>query len=382
MPFLRKYLMVDPFFYQFLNKGVKKRIRIKDIAERAQVSRGTVDRVIHNRGNVSSKIQQKVLAVLEELNYEKNILASTLAYNRTFHIGVLLPNYQDDPFWEQPKKGIEKALRAVEHYGVKVSYFYFDQYKTESFNEQAQLLLEQQIDSVLFAPNFFNEANVFMEKCEAKQFPYVQINSYSGFKGTFNLGYIGQDSYQSGVLAARLLSYHLQAGDKVAILHMEKSIENAHHLIEKEKGFRDFFTSSTLQDIEIVQLVFPPDQEPELMNAFFSEHLLGIRNLAAVLVSTSRAYMLAEFLHLNAKGVHLGGFDLIEKNTNFLLEGKIDFLLNQNPLKQGYYGIMRLAEFFLKKSTNDATMNVQLDIVVKENLKYYLQATKELQVIV
>ena len=42
------------------------KIRIKDIAEIASVSIGTVDRVIHNRGEVSEVTREKILKLLQE----------------------------------------------------------------------------------------------------------------------------------------------------------------------------------------------------------------------------------------------------------------------------------------------------------------------------
>ena len=51
----------------------KENIRIKDIAERAGVSVGTVDRVLHNRPNVSQKALEKVNKALEEMDYRPNM---------------------------------------------------------------------------------------------------------------------------------------------------------------------------------------------------------------------------------------------------------------------------------------------------------------------
>ena len=59
-------------------------IRIKDIAERAGVSVGTVDRVLHNRPNVSKKALEKVNKALEEMDYQPNMYASALAYNKSY----------------------------------------------------------------------------------------------------------------------------------------------------------------------------------------------------------------------------------------------------------------------------------------------------------
>ena len=60
------------------------KIRIKDIAERAGVSEGTVDRVIHGRPSVSPKAMAKVKKALEELDYKPNMYASALAYNESY----------------------------------------------------------------------------------------------------------------------------------------------------------------------------------------------------------------------------------------------------------------------------------------------------------
>ena len=59
-----------------------EKIRIKDIAEMAGVSVGTVDRVLHNRPNVSPPAREKVEKALKEMNYQPNMYASALAYNK------------------------------------------------------------------------------------------------------------------------------------------------------------------------------------------------------------------------------------------------------------------------------------------------------------
>ena len=51
------------------------KIRIKDIAQRAGVSAGTVDRVLHNRPSVSKASFEKVKKVMEEMNYTPNMYA-------------------------------------------------------------------------------------------------------------------------------------------------------------------------------------------------------------------------------------------------------------------------------------------------------------------
>ena len=62
-----------------------ERITIKDIAEKAGVSVGTVDRVLHKRPNVSKKSLSLVTKALEEMNYEPNMYASALANSRRYY---------------------------------------------------------------------------------------------------------------------------------------------------------------------------------------------------------------------------------------------------------------------------------------------------------
>ena len=75
-------------------KTMAERIRIKDIAERAGVSVGTVDRVLHDRPNVSKPAREKVEQALKEMNYQPNMYASALAYNKAYTFCLLIPKHE------------------------------------------------------------------------------------------------------------------------------------------------------------------------------------------------------------------------------------------------------------------------------------------------
>lgn len=48
---------------------MKKNYRIKDIAEMSGVSTGTVDRILHKRGKVSTEAREKIEKILKEIDY-------------------------------------------------------------------------------------------------------------------------------------------------------------------------------------------------------------------------------------------------------------------------------------------------------------------------
>ena len=99
---------------------------IKDIARLANVSIGTVDRVIHKRGFVAHDTQKKVEQAIKELAYKPNIYARQLKLAKKYKFGVLMPElHQDANFWEQHAIGMRDAGKELEAHGIQIKFFHF-----------------------------------------------------------------------------------------------------------------------------------------------------------------------------------------------------------------------------------------------------------------
>src|SRR5690606_33281235 len=141
----------------------EKIIGVKEIAEKAKVSIATVDRVIHNRSGVSPKTKSKIEAIIKDLNYQPNILASRLASGKVFNIAVLIPKGSaETDFWDAPLKGIQRAESEIRQYGIRIFVFLFDLNDRESFTHQGNLIHEKKIDGVLLSPSFIEESIEFV----------------------------------------------------------------------------------------------------------------------------------------------------------------------------------------------------------------------------
>ncbi len=105
-----------------------QKIRIKDIAVLAGVSEGTVDRVLHNRGDVSVKSREAVTKVLEEMNYSPNLFARSLASKKQYRFVCLFPEFQSGNYWEEIDKGFDMAGLDFIHHNVRIEKLYFNQY--------------------------------------------------------------------------------------------------------------------------------------------------------------------------------------------------------------------------------------------------------------
>ena len=355
-----------------LRRKVKKRIvRIKDIAEKAQTSKGTVDRVLHNRGRVADDVRERILGIIKELNYEPNFIAQSLKSQRTFNLAVLIPDPGADPYWEAPKAGLEKAEKELRQYGVYISLHIFNSHEEQSFVTQAKEVSKEHPDGVLIAPVFYKEALPFFDEWTRMKIPFVLFNTQ--IEHVNSLCYIGQDSYRSGSLAAKILNFGLQSPGTVLVAHINEDISNSAHLITKEAGFREYFKSDGQDSsFKIIsrEINFPDGGSLDAQMDALLEEEPGMK---AVYVTNSRAFELAAYLEKRAlTQIKLVGYDLLKSNLHYLNKEIINFLINQNPLGQGYWGIHQLANFLVFKKDIQPIKFLPLDIITKENLDYYL----------
>lgn len=345
-------------------------VRIKDIAQKAGVSTGTVDRVLHKRGRVASDVEKRVLEILAEMNYEPNLIARALGSRKIYHIAALIPDPACDSYWREPQLGIEKAEDAIKQFGAQVHQYIFDPYDVSSYIDQAKKLTETNPDGVFLSPIFFHDTLPFFKEWRNKKIPFVLFNTHIAESGA--LSYVGQDSYQSGLLAGKLIHYGQPQPCTILILHIDEEIKNAAHLAKKEEGLRDYYQQHGLdQTYKVITAELNrPDQpgfKEQLYNIIDSE-----RDLKSIYVTTSKSYEIAACLaHRRIDHIKLVGYDLLPQNIEYLNSGAISFLINQNPKGQGYWGIHQLVNHLVFKKKVPALKYLPLDLVTKENSSYY-----------
>ncbi|MDB5009312.1 MAG: regulatory protein LacI [Mucilaginibacter sp.] len=350
---------------------MKPNIRIKDIALKANVSTGTVDRVLHNRGKVNEKVKEKVLKIISEMKYEPNFIARALSSNKTYHLVALIPDYTFDSYWLAPQSGIERAEKDLGKFGVQVQQLKFNPFDVHSFIAAANKISDINPDGILLSPIFYREVLPFFETWKEQGIPFVLFNTQIA---EFDpLSYIGQDSYQSGFLAAKLIHYGTPQPSSVLIVHIDEEISNAAHLLKKEQGFRNYFLHNKLTSrYNIIKIELKPSDITSF-KAQLNEVFENTPNLNAVFVTTSRAHEIAKYVIENiTRHINIVGYDLLPQNVYYLNKDRISFLINQNPKGQGYWGIHQLVDHLVFKKEVAPIKFLPLDIVTKENLNYYI----------
>lgn len=341
---------------------------IKEIARRANVSIATVDRVIHDRPGLALNTKEKVLKIIKELNYQPNIHARRLSLAKELRIATLIPMCsKETSFWEGPLKGIEMASSEISQYGAVVEKFFYDQDSISSFQQQAQLLLKTKPDGLLFAPAFMEESVGFVKKCQKQNIPYVLMDS--DLPGGGSLAYIGPDLNASGSLAAHLISYLIGKDDSILIVNISRELDDQHHLLKKEEGFRNYFRTHRW-DNQILKINInktDPRFIAKGLANMFREH----PNIRMVFVTNSRVSNVAAFVEKLDRKVILMGYDFVNENIEYIEKGVIDFLICQKPLEQAYKGVMTIYQHLAIPSPVKPVTFMPIDIITRENYRFY-----------
>ncbi len=348
------------------------RIRIVDIARLAGVSAGTVDRVLHNRGEVSRATREKILGIIEEMDYQPDILASTLAARKTIRFAALLPRGTDDsPFWRYPLSGIEEGLREIAHFGVEADSYFFDHASREEFLSIGRHMLSGNYHGMIMAPVFTEEAAVLLEECAQAGVQVVLVNA-DICRGSC-VSFVGQDSGQSGVVAARLMHFGLGNESRLMVVNFTREKGNRDHILKREEGFRKYY-GNVLPGVsdKLLHLNIPEtggsDTESILERAIFSSP----GGIKGIFVTNSRVFRVARFIEkMGAEDIVLIGYDLLDENKEFLRKGTIDFLISQKPREQGYRSIMTLYRHLVLRQDVERSQYLPVDIITRENLEHY-----------
>jgi len=165
-----------------------KRCTIKDIANIAGVSIKTVSRVVNNEKYVKKETREKVLKILKENNYKKNIPARSLVVNKTHTLGLVIPNLEN-PFYSRLSRGVIRTAEEND-YSVIVCESMFDIKIGEKY---LGMLIERGVDGLLIGTLDLNDVLIY--KLNETNIPFVVMTCKVDKPG---VNYIIADDYEAG----------------------------------------------------------------------------------------------------------------------------------------------------------------------------------------
>ncbi|MEO0542740.1 MAG: LacI family DNA-binding transcriptional regulator [Pseudomonadota bacterium] len=176
-------------------QSLKNRITLKEVAERAGVSRSAVSRTFTPGASVSKGTRERVERAAEELGYQPSVLASGLSTGRTKLIGLVSNNFRN-PFYLEVFDTFTTALQNSDLRPLLVNL-------TEDFDaDRAQSMLQQySVDGVVVASSTLPPQ--FATAFSNAGLPVV--HAFARHLDNPNVDTVGIDDVSCGDLAARHL---------------------------------------------------------------------------------------------------------------------------------------------------------------------------------
>lgn len=212
---------------------------IREIAELAGVSRGTVDRVLNNRGSVNEETAEKIRAIIRQLDYKPNRAGIALAaQKKKYLIGVILFS-RKNPFFDYVMQGFSDKAEELSLYGCEITV------KRVAYHPKAQLsairaCLKEGIQGLIITPYNGDEIREELNKLIRSGIPVITVNSDA--EGVRRLAYVGSDYYNSGKAAGALMKLITSGPVRLGIINGDNNIL-CH--IQRVSGFVDKLSDDT-----------------------------------------------------------------------------------------------------------------------------------------
>jgi LacI family transcriptional regulator len=337
---------------------------LADIAEKAETSLGTVDRVVHRRGKVSPAARERVEAVIAQYGYTPNLAARHLKRQSVLTLGMLFPEPgSGSGYWDTIIEGIHNAAETFKAFNITLVPGFFDRYVKGDMLAIGKSLLEQGLDGMILAPVVLDDALALADRM--REIPYIYVDSPpTGPPGAMSpMTSISQNPYHSGLCAGRMMKLLHGSGCCLAI----RMFENAFNLRERLRGFTDYFArDGNTQVIEAER----PGHESAALYDFLDNLFDRYNEINGIFMPHAEAYLIASYLVLRGikSRVTLIGYDNLPLNRQALLDGAIDCLIGQRSENQGF---LAMSQFYRKQilgETCPRIIEIPIDIFFKENI--------------
>lgn len=207
-----------------------KTLTIADIADTLGVSKTTVSRAISGKGRTGSETRERVLKYIDAHNYTPNVIAKSLAQNKTYNLAVVMPgDYEliDLPFFQNCIMGIQEIASSFDYDMLLTVCNNADVTKLE------RIVRNRKVDGVILLRSFMDDVQV--EYLQEKNVPFV-ITGSSNYKGVVQVDNDHRAACRE--LTSILLMKRMK---KIALIG-----GNEEHVVTQSRlmGFKDAFADS------------------------------------------------------------------------------------------------------------------------------------------
>lgn len=341
-------------------------ITMEELANKARVSRSTVDRVLHGRGRVSKETEERIRSLAKVYNYTPDMAGKTLAIRRKgYKVGIILNSPDVNPYYADVRQGILQESKKLEAYNITVIL------KASSSEvdpiiqaDQIRLMVKEGVSVLIITA--INVTIVIQALREAQQQGVKIIALSASVTDIDYFAYIGCDHDQAGRIAANLayLMFPQNNIHGVVVIGSQKMLGH----ISRYKAF-----SSRLQQYypEKPQITLQENNDDDFISYDRMKQLLVMHpetNLVFFATAGVNGGIRA-ILDSGRKDIKIIAFDLTDQTVKYLEKNIIQAVIFQNPQHQGRQAVRIAMDWIIKNQTPQRKdFFVNLSILLQNSL--------------
>ncbi|GGA64970.1 LacI family transcriptional regulator [Edaphobacter acidisoli] len=335
---------------------------IPRIAKLANVSLGTVDRALHNRGRISEETRSKILRIAEELGYQTNPRARALAIgHRQFRIGVCIPRALRQ-YFDSIYDGIESELNHFSEFRISLVNSSPEQ-PGDSRHQHIAYLLQQDIQALIVCPGDSHELTELIVSAKDAGIPVIFISSDAPANQRTSVVWV--DPELLGRIAGELMARFLGGRGQVAVV--TGNLSNHSHSKRAESFARRFEEIAVKgRCIETVEGHDDPKDTFEKVSVLLRRKA----NLKGIYVATGNCIPVCEAIDAQRKasGVQVIATDFFPEMVPYFERQMIVASVYQRPYWLGRYALQLALKAVLEKKPLQPSYLVQPQVILASNM--------------
>jgi LacI family transcriptional regulator len=347
-----------------------RRIGVAEIAKFANVSKGTVDRAMHNRGRISDETRSRVLASAERLGYRPNLAARALSAGPgSIPIGVCIPR-EIESYFDQIREGIFDEARRFEDLGLSVFCNPIERLSSGEVGAFAKMM-ESGYRGIIITPGNPALLTPLIDEAEDRGIRVVCVDSDAPLSRRSAAACV--DAEVSGRLAAELLGRFVVPNSEVAIVTGMLLTEDHR---KRVKGFSELF-NQICPGGQLAEIIEAHDDEDE---AFQKCHkMLQERpSIAGLYISTANCLPVCRAVSGLGLSHHVRvvASDLFPEMIPYFEKGIIAASIYARPFAEGRLAVRVLVDHILNRRQSDRDHYLAPQVVTRSTLHLFREIRK------
>lgn len=334
----------------------------KDIALELGVSRGTVDRALHDRAGISVEAKARILSTAKKLGYAPNKFAQFLVTGRKVNIAMITPT---DPFWVKVHEGANSFLSELGAWLVEARWLETTVHDPEREISLFQEALAAQVDGIGIVPSDPDMLTPWIDRAVEAGIPVVTLNTDAPLSK--RLVFVGQDPIMAGRVGAELLGKFIQGRGTIAVITGFKNV-----LVHKHRLAAFCETVAADYPGIVVEAIFESHDADRAAFEIAERVLREHPDLAGIYLTTGtgvggvgRALKVSGL----AGSVQVVSFDFLADTLSLLKDGTVSASIGEDPYNQGYLSVKALYDFIVDGRRPQSTaIHTKMDIGLRANV--------------